>query len=62
MEIAITISSFDSTSTSSIKGFGCSRYWSISAWLEFESPFIDFEGLATLDLKDLDAQLWVHLC
>jgi hypothetical protein len=61
MEIATTISSFDSTSTSSIEGFGCHKYWPIGAWSEFESPSTNFKGLATLGF-DLDAQLSVHLC
>jgi len=53
MEIATTISSFDSTSTSSIKGFGHCRYWPIGAWSKFKSISIDLECFATLGLQGL---------
>jgi hypothetical protein len=52
METTIA-TSLDPTLILSIRGFGCHKYWMISAWLKFESCFVDFKGLATLGLEGL---------
>jgi hypothetical protein len=57
METTIT-ASLDPTLISSIRGFGCHKYWLISAWLKFESCFVDFKGLATLGLARLGCTTW----
>jgi hypothetical protein len=53
-----TTTGLDPTLILGIRGFGCHKYWLISAWLKSESCFVDFEGLATLRLEGLGCTTW----